>query len=189
MYLILTGCAYVMLYPEPTSGFNQKPYYNISYDKAWDTVLEVLGEERVGTVYQVKEKGKIITGYFTQALEGAAVQKRNRWSYTITITQLNENSTKIDIVCKIENYHKGWGFVAYQWFDITDTSGFKKIAHNLERWLYEKIEKTIKGTTIKGTDLFIVSKSALTLTIKGTDLFIVFKSAYVTYIPCQDHPV
>jgi len=136
------------IYPESTTGFTQKPYYEVFYDNAWDVVLEVLGDERVGTVYQVKEKGRIITGYFTGASEGANVQKRARWSYTITFTQLNENRTKIDIDCKIEQYLKGWGLVAYSWRDITDESGFKNIAHNLERWLYEKIEAKLKNLKV-----------------------------------------
>jgi hypothetical protein len=57
----LSGCAYMSLYPQPTSGFAPRPDYQVSYDKAWDTVLEVLGNERVGTVYQAKEKGRIGT--------------------------------------------------------------------------------------------------------------------------------
>lgn len=141
MILTLAGCAYMTRYPRPTEGFIQKPYYQVSYNEAWDTVLEVLGEERVGAVYQAKEKGKIITGYFTKAKEGEGVQKRARWSYTITFKQLSENSTKIDIVCKLEQYYKGWGLVAYEWHDINDKPGYEKIAHSLETWLYEKIEK------------------------------------------------
>jgi hypothetical protein len=141
MILALFGCAQMTIYPTPTKAFIQKPYYQASYDSAWDTVLEVLGEERVGTAYQNKNKGRIITGYFTQAKAGANVQNQARWSYTITLTQLSENRTKIDIVCKIEQYLKGWGLVAYEWRDITDVSGYKNIAHSLEKWLYEKIEK------------------------------------------------
>jgi hypothetical protein len=143
MILTLAGCAQMTIYPTPTKGFIQKPYYEVFYDKAWDTVLEILGDERVGTVYQVKEKGRIITGYFTGASEGANVQKRARWSYTITFTQLSANRTKIEIVCKIEQYLKGWGLVAYSWKDITNESGYKNIANNLETWLFEKIEKKL----------------------------------------------
>jgi len=142
MILSLLGCAQMTIYPTPTKGFIQKSYHQGSYDGAWNTVLEVLGEERVGTVYQNKDKGRIITGYFTQAKEGANVQKRARWSYTITLTQLSENRTNIDIVCKIEQYLKGWGLVAYEWRDITDAPGYKNIAQSLEKWLYEKIEQT-----------------------------------------------
>ena len=145
MILTLAGCAQMTIYPQATKEFIQKPNYQVSYDDAWESVLEVLGEERTGTTYQSKKKGRMITGFFTQASEGANVQKRARWSYTITFTQLNENRTKIDIVCKIEQYLKGWGLVAYEWRDITDASGYKNIAHNLERWLYEKIEKKIKN--------------------------------------------
>jgi hypothetical protein len=145
MILTLAGCAQMTIYPQPTKEFIPKPYYQVSYDDAWDTVLQVLGEERVGTTYQSQKKGQMITGFFTQAKEGANVQKRARWSYTITFTQLDDNRTNIDIVCKIEQYLKGWGFVAYEWRDITDVSGYKNIAHSLEKWLYEKIEKKIKN--------------------------------------------
>ncbi len=149
MILTLAGCAIMTIYPQPTKEFIQKPYYQVSYDKAWDTVLEVLGDERVGTVYQVKEKWRIITGFFTSASEGANVQKRARWSYTITFTQLSENRTKIDIVCKIEQYLKGWGYM-YEWRDITDASGYKNIAISLEKWLHEKIEKRNSSFKLEG---------------------------------------
>lgn len=141
MILTFAGCAYITIYPQPTKSFIQKPYYQVSYDKAWDTVLEVLGEERVGAVYQNKEKRRLVTGFFTNASAGSNVQQQSRWSYTITLTQLSENKTQIEIICKIEQYLKDWGWVAYKWRDITDVSGYKNIAHNLEKWLYEKIEK------------------------------------------------
>lgn len=141
LFLVLTlfSCAQITIYPMPTKNFFQKSDYQVSYDDAWEVVLQVLGEERVGTTYQSLKRGQMVTGFFTQAKEGANVQKRARWSYKITFTKL-DNKTKIDIVCKIEQYLKAWGFVAYEWRDITDVSGYKKIAHNLEKWLYEKIE-------------------------------------------------
>lgn len=180
--LFLVGCAVMTIYPKPTNDFLQSPYYQISYDKAWDSVLEVLGEERVGTAYQNREKGKIITGYFTNASEGAHVQKNARWSYVITFVQLPENKIKINVVCKLEQYLKGWGLVAYEWRDITYLSDYK-IAHNLEKWLYEKIEKQgmlsiptnsrsyqdIKGIVLNNGDIVegqILSMNAETVKIR-----------------------
>ena len=141
MILTLAGCASMTIYPQPTKGFVQKPYFQVSYNKAWDTALEVLGDEGVGAAYQVKENGRIITGYFTMTLENAHVQTKVRWSYTMTFTRLSEDKTKIEIVCKIEQYLKDLGSVGYSWRDITGMSGYKKIANDLEKWLYEKIEK------------------------------------------------
>lgn len=153
MILSLSGCAQMTIYPSATKDFLPQPYYQVSYDEAWEDVLEVLGEERVGTTYQSFKKGKIVTGFFTQAKEGANVQKRARWSYTITFTKPDNNKTKIDIVCKIEQYLKGWGVVAYEWRDITNTSNFNKIAHNLERWFYENIENKFKTGLISREDV------------------------------------
>ena len=143
LFIILTlaGCAYMTIFPQPTKGFVQKPYFQVSYNKARDTVLDVLGDEGVGIAYQVKENGRIITGYFTMTLENAHAQTKVRWSYTLTFTRLSEDKTIIEIVCKIEQYLKDLGAVGYSWRDITGTSGYKKIANDLEKWLYEKIEK------------------------------------------------
>lgn len=152
MVFTLTGCSLMSFYPQPTRGFSPRLDYQVSYDKAWDSVLDVLADERVTTVSQVKERGRIITGYFTGASEGGDNQMKSRWSYTITFTQLNENRTNIAIVCKVEQYLKGWGFL-YSWRDITDSPGVKgNVANGLEKWLYEKIEAKVEAKAMATSD-------------------------------------
>lgn len=136
----LTGCSVMTFYPRPTRDFIPKPDYQVSYDKAWDSTIDILADERAGTVYQAKERGRIVTGFFTGASEGSAVQNKSRWSYTIIFTQLNEKRIKIAIDCKVEQKLKNWG-ATYSWRDITNSPGVKKnVADGLEKWLYEKIE-------------------------------------------------
>lgn len=132
------------IYPQPESGFTPKIDYPVSYDDAWESVLEVLAIERAGTVYQSKDKGRIISGFFTGAKEGSEAQNKSRWSYVITVVQLNTNTTRILLESKVEQKLKGWGYT-YSWRDVTNHPGVKKnVADGLDKWLYEKIEAQLR---------------------------------------------
>jgi len=140
----LAGCSIITIYPQPTPGFTARVDYPVSHDKAWERVVEVLAIERVGTVYQSKDKGRLITGFFTGAKGGSEMQDKARWSYVITFAQRDKNTTRILIESKVEQVLKGWGYT-YSWRDVTNHPGVKKgVADGLDKWLYEKIEAQLR---------------------------------------------
>ena len=142
--LALAGCSIITIYPLPTKGFTAMVNYPVSQDKAWESVVEVLAIERVGTVYQSKDKGLLVTGFFTGARGGSEMQNKARWSYVITFAQLDKNTTKILIESKVEQVLKDWGYT-YSWRDISNSPGAQKnLVEPLNQWLYEKIEAQIR---------------------------------------------
>ena len=140
----LAGCSIVTIYPYATPGFAAKVDYPVSQVNAWESVVEVLAIERVGTVYQSDDKGRLVTGFFTGAKGGSEMQDKARWSYVITFAQVDEDTTRILIESKVEQVLKGWGYT-YSWRDISNSPGAQKnLVEPLNQWLYEKIEAQIR---------------------------------------------
>ena len=146
---VLSSCSVMTFWAQPSAGFLPKDSYQVSYDQAWDGVLELLGEERVGTVYQDKAKRRVTTGYFTGTRTGREVQNQSRWSYEIIFVPLGENRTRIEAKSKIEQYLKGWGYT-YSWKDISNSPGVEKnVGKGLDAWLQEKLETKFRQRTIE----------------------------------------
>jgi hypothetical protein len=139
--VVLVGCASNLgnaKFPKSSTNYVLKKELNISYDKLFGVIANVLEDNRASIVSQDKATGKITTDYIqgvTQATAGGLLGViQTRYKYNISITKLNKNKSKINIICTLESS----GNKMSAWRDVTSDN--IELVKSLEDWLYEQID-------------------------------------------------
>ena len=141
--VLLYGCGTLQLgstkLPEPTGGFQPKITYNITYDKMWKSVMDVLDVCKIPIAYSDRNEGRITTeniqGQSQAYAMGLLGTIATRYRYFITIDKKDQSTQKLKIIAKLESSSGLEG----QWRDISNDN--REGVTNLENWLYEQIEK------------------------------------------------
>lgn len=136
LFLFLTGCASFDIAKSPASsltpGFVAKKEYPVSSDKMWNTVRNVLEDERIPIATTDKTDGRITTEYvkgqqrmMVGLLGVAAFTLQHKYSIRINQVASSVRLKIIAIVEVLETEGAGWRPL-----------GDEKEAKSLEDWLY-----------------------------------------------------
>jgi len=128
-------------YPQASSGFEPKYTYSISQDLLWSKIINVLTLERIGVTKNDKSINLIESEFVNagfEKIEGG--QKELRYSYTFTVEKVSDNSTKLNIIVKLESKSNVRGSIL-DWHDISKEN--MKLVSRIEKAMFEKIENIL----------------------------------------------
>ncbi len=139
LVLTLSGCMSIgKQFPTANAGYVPKVTYNITFDKAWGTVVRVLGENSISIVSQSKQTGQIISGYMEGASTIGLINSSSRYKYRIFILKTSQTKTRINISPVLQSGSGDAG----EFHDVTSFN--QDIVKQLKNTLYEKIESALK---------------------------------------------
>lgn len=128
-------------FPEPSNSYTPKSSYSVSFDTMWNAIDDVLQRNRIGIVSSDKSSGTILTDYIQGQSQvnalGLAGSITTRYKYNIRSKPINNNKSKLSIFCTLESS----GNSLTSWRNISNDN--KALVSNLEKWLYEQIEKEL----------------------------------------------
>ena len=135
---IVAGCSLGgAKFPTASEGYQPKRIHNIEKNKLFEKVASFLESERLTIKVLDKENGRIVTDYIQGETQFLIIMSlTTRYNYTIRFKNLENNKTKIDIICRLESLAANLG-----WHDVGKDN--VTIVKRLENWLYEKIENNI----------------------------------------------
>jgi hypothetical protein len=125
--------------PEPTSAVEPKKEYKASADAVWKAIHDAFDNNRIFVATENKSEGRISTEYIAGQSQmnalGLLGTISTRYKYQIRMTQAGNGMTQIAVTCVLESS----GNAMQAWRDISKDN--MQIVANLEKWLYQEIEK------------------------------------------------
>lgn len=147
IFLMFVGCAAstgTVKFPKPSTNFQPKKNYSVSYDKLWDVINRVLEENRITVSAIDKSSGRITTDYIQGASTvyagGLGGVGNSRYKYNIRISKQDDKEVRLSIIATLEQSLSGsTGSTPYR--DLSKKN--MPLVKKLENWLYEQIEKSL----------------------------------------------
>jgi NlpB/DapX lipoprotein len=149
----LSGCAQPIgatRFPEPSVTFVPKKEYAAPFENVWNTVHDVLENNRIAVAAESKDEGRITTDYVQGESQmhafGFLGVLSSRYKYVIRLSRTGVASTRINILAYLESSGSAGppegGAVGGAWRDVSNDN--KAGVTKLENWLYEQIQTAIE---------------------------------------------
>lgn len=120
--------------PAPTNpGYEPPEAFSLTADEMWSVVNAVLDSEKIIIATADRAEGRIVTDYVEGRSSVGLVSNQSRYRYNIRLTPKGENSTGVVLTASLESSGD-----KTRWHDVTSAN--KRLARNLELWLYERID-------------------------------------------------
>lgn len=131
--------------PEPTQGFEPKKEYKASFDAVWKGIHNALDSNRINVATENKREGRMSTDYITGQSHmyayGLLGVTSSRYKYQLRVTPEDRGVTLVGVTCVLE----ATGSKMSAWRDVSNEN--QQVVANLEKWLYQEIEKEVTKMT------------------------------------------
>lgn len=143
--IVLCACATTVgdrNFPEPSEGFMPQKVYDAGFDEIWESAMIALEENRIIIDNSDKSAGRINTDYIqgesTAYVGGLGGVGNSRYKYSISLRETGDGEVNVSVIGNLESSLQGASGTT-EWRDLTAEN--QDLVGQLERWMYEEIER------------------------------------------------